>query len=123
MTLTPGFLLTKKIPLTLIRSSAGSYVDGEWVEGTETNITIDVNIQPLKPSELLILPEADRSRQWWKVYSASEIRMDKQGTSGWSADEFVYQGDRYKVMKVENYSMGILNHFRALAARMEISAG
>lgn len=123
MTLTPGFLLTKKIPLTLIRSTAGSYVDGVWVEGTETNVTIDVNIQPLKPSELLILPEADRSRQWWKMYSASEIRMDKQGTSGWAADEFVYQGDRYKVMKVENYAMGILNHYRALAARMEISAG
>ena len=96
MTLTPGFLLTKKIPLTLIRSTAGSYVDGVWVEGTETNVEIQVNIQPLKEAELLILPEADRSRQWWKVYSASEIRMDKQGTSGWAADEFVYQGDRYK---------------------------
>lgn len=120
--LQPNFLLTKKIPLTLIRSSAGSYVDGVWTEGNETNITIDVNIQPLKEAELLLLPEADRSRQWWKVYSASEIRMDKQGTSGWSADEFVYQGDRYKVMKVENTSMGILNHYRALAARMELSA-
>ena len=122
MTLTPGFLLTKKIPIDLIRKTAGSYVDGEWVEGAETTVTIDVNIQPLKPSELLILPEADRSRQWWKVYSASEIRMDKQGASGWAADEFIYQGDRYKVMKVENYSMGVLNHYRALAARMELSA-
>lgn len=122
MTLTPGFLLTKKIPIDLIRKTAGSYVDGEWVEGAETTVTIDVNIQPLKEAELLLLPEADRGRQWWKVYSASEIRMDKQGTSGWAADEFVYQGDRYKVMKVENYSMGILNHYRALAARMELSA-
>ena len=67
MTLTPGFLLTKKIPLTLIRSNAGSYVDGVWVEGTETNVEIQVNIQPLKEAELLILPEADRSRQWWKM--------------------------------------------------------
>ena len=120
--LQPGFLLTKKIPLTLIRSAAGSYVDGEWVEGTETNVSIDVNIQPLKEAELLLLPEADRGKQWWKMYSASEIRMDKQGTSGWSADEFVYQGDRYKVMKVENYAMSILNHYKALAARMELSA-
>lgn len=122
MALTPGFLLTKKIPLTLIRSNAGSYVDGVWVEGTETNVEIQVNIQPLKEAELLILPEADRSRQWWKVYSASEIRMDKQGTSGWAADEFVYQGDRYKVMKVENTSMGTLNHYKALVARLELSA-
>ena len=120
--LQPGFLLTKKIPLDLLRKTAGSYVDGEWVEGTETNIPIEVNIQPLKEAELLLLPEADRGRQWWKMYSASEIRMDKQGASGWAADEFVYQGDRYKVMKVENTMMGILNHFKALAARMELSA-
>ena len=118
----PQFKLTKKIPLTLIRSSAGSYVDGEWVEGTETSVPIEVNIQPLKEAELMLLPEADRGKQWWKVYSASEIRMDKQGTSGWAADEFVYQGDRYKVMKVENYQMSILDHYRALAARMELSA-
>ena len=121
--LQPQFLLTKKIPLTLIRSAAGSYVDGEWVEGTETNIPIEVNIQPLKEAELMLLPEADRGKQWWKMYSASEIRMDKQGASGWAADEFVYQGDRYKVMKVENYAMGTLNHWKALAARMELSAG
>lgn len=120
--LQPRFLLTKKIPLDLLRKTAGSYVDGEWVEGTETTVPVEVNIQPLKEAELLFLPEADRGKQWWKVYSASEIRMDKQGDSGWSADEFVYQGDRYKVMKVENTSMGILNHWKALAARMELSA-
>lgn len=120
--LQPGFLLTKKIPLNLLRKTAGSYVDGEWVEGTQTTVPIEVNIQPLKEAELMLLPEADRGKQWWKMYSASEIRMDKQGTSGWSADEFVYQGDRYKVMKVENTSMGILNHWKALAARTELSA-
>lgn len=120
--LQPSFLLTKKIPLDLLRKTAGSYVDGEWVEGTETVVPVEVNIQPLKEAELLLLPEADRGKQWWKVYSASEIRMDKQGTSGWAADEFVYQDDRYKVMKVENTSMGILNHYKALAARLELSA-
>lgn len=119
--LQPQFLLTKKIPLDIYRTTQGQYVDGEWVEGTESTITIDVNIQPLKEAELMLLPEADRGKQWWKMYSASEIRMDKQGTGGWDADEFVYQGDRYKVMKVENYAMGILNHFKALAARIELT--
>ena len=120
--LQPQFLLTKKIPLDLLRKTAGSYVDGEWVEGAETSVSVEVNIQPLKEAELMLLPEADRGKQWWKVYSASEIRMDKQGSSGWAADEFVYQGDRYKVMKVENYAMSILDHYKALAARMELSA-
>ena len=119
----PRFSLTKTVPLTLKRpSTVGGYIDGVWQEATTSDVVIQANIQPLKEAELLILPESDRSRQWWKVYSASEIRMDKQGTSGWSADEFVYQGDRYKVMKVENTSMGILNHWKALCARMELSA-
>ena len=122
--LKPQFLLTKKIPLTIYRTSAqGTYVDGEWVEGTETQVPLEVNIQPFKDQDLLLLPEADRSREWYKIYCADEIRMDKQGTSGWSADEFVYEGNRYKVMKVKFYEMGILDHYRATAARLEISAG
>ena len=121
--LKPKFLLTKKIPLTIIRSTQGSYVNGEWVEGTETQVPLEVNIQPFRDEDLLLLPEADRSREWYKIYCANEIRMDKQGTSGWSADEFVYEGDRYKVMKVKHYSMSILDHYRATAARLEISAG
>lgn len=120
--LKPRFQLTKKIPLTLIRKAAGEYVSGRWVEGLETLVPIEVNIQPMKEEELLILPEADRARQWYKVYSDSEIRADKQGVGGYSADEFEFEGDRYKVMKVRHYSMGILNHFRAMAARVELSA-
>ena len=121
--LKPQFLLTKKVPLTFYRTTQGIYVNGEWVEGTETQVPLEVNIQPFKDQDLLLLPEADRSREWYKIYCADEIRMDKQGTSGWSADEFVYEGDRYKVMKVKHYSMSILDHYRATAARLEISAG
>ena len=120
--LKPKFLLTKKIPLTIIRSTQGSYVNGEWVEGTETQVPLEVNIQPFKDQDLLLLPEADRSREWYKIYCADEIRMDKQGTSGWSADEFVYEGNRYKVMKSKKWSMGVLDHFEVAAARLEISA-
>ena len=121
--LKPQFLLTKKIPLTILRSTQGSYVDGEWVEGTETSIPVEVNMQPFRDSELMLLPEADRSREWYKLYCADEIRMDKQGTSGWEADEFILDGDRYKVMKVKPYDkMGILDHWKAHAARLEISA-
>lgn len=121
--LKPQFLLTKKIPLTIYRTTQGSYVDGEWVEGTEIEVPLEVNIQPFRDEDLLLLPESDRSREWYKLYCADEIRMDKQGAAGWQADEFIWEGDRYKVMKVKHYSMSILDHFKAHAARLEISAG
>ena len=121
--LKPQFLLTKKIPLTIYRTSAqGTYVDGEWVEGTAVEVVREVNIQPFKDEELLLLPEADRAREWYKLYCVEDLIADKPGASGTIADEFVFQNYRYKVMKVRNYSMGTLNHHRALAARLEVSA-
>ena len=119
--LKPTFLLTKSIVLTVYRKTQGSYVNGDWVEGTEAEIIRTVNIQPLKPNEILLLPEAERTRQWWKVYSDEDLRTDKEGASGYSADEFIYQGERYKIMKVINYSMGVLDHFRAFATRIELT--
>ena len=122
--LKPQFLLTKKIPLTIYRTSAqGTYVDGEWVEGTAIEVVREVNIQPFKDDELLLLPEADRAREWYKLYCAEDLIADKPGALGTIADEFIWNGDRYKVMKVKRYQMQTLDHFKAHAARLEVSAG
>ena len=122
--LKPQFLLTKKIPLTIYRTSAqGTYVDGEWVEGTAVEVVREVNIQPFKDEELLLLPEADRAREWYKLYCAEDLIAGKPGASGTIADEFIWNGDRYKVMKVKRYQMQTLDHFKAHAARLEVSAG
>jgi hypothetical protein len=119
--LQPNFLLTKKIPLTIIRRVAGSYVNGDWVEGTTSNVAIEVNIQPARDHELMIFPESERSKEWYKLYSASEIRTQLEGTGGNDADEFIFEGKRFKVMKARHYGMGILNHHRALAVRIEVT--
>lgn len=119
--LKPQFLLTKTVPVTILRRVAGTYVDGRWVEGTTTEIPIEANIQPIKDSELMLMPEADRSREWYKGYTASLVRTQKEGVGGYDADEFDWQGDRYKIMKVRNYAMGTLDHFRFIAARIELS--
>lgn len=117
----PSFSLTRKIPLTLLRKVQGAWVNGKWVEGTETEVEIQVNIQPVKPHELLQFPEADRSREWYKVYSASDMRTDREGADGWEADEFMFEGQRYKVMKTSTYRMQILDHCKAWAARIELT--
>tara|TARA_R110000744_G_C19371770_1_gene563154 strand:+ start:27528 stop:27908 length:381 start_codon:yes stop_codon:yes gene_type:complete len=121
----PTFTLTKKIPITFYRSAGtGGYVDGIWQEPSQSPVVLEVNIQPLGYQETMLLPEAERSRQAWKIYCADEIRSDQESkllNSGWRGDEFEYQGYRYKVMKVYNYSMGILDHYKAIAQRIEIT--
>jgi|SRR3990172_5373018 len=121
--LQPTFLLTKKIPITIYRRTEGAYVNGRWVEGTTVELPIEGNIQPAKPYELLQMPEADRSRAWFKVYTATALRTMKEGTGGYDADEFVWKGDRYKVMKVDDWTSGmsILEHAKAWCVRIELT--
>ena len=119
--LKPNFLLTHKIPLTIYRRTSGTYVDGDWVEGSTTEVSVQVNIQPLKPYEILQLPESERTRVWWKVYSADLLRTEKEGAH--DADEFVWKNDRYKVMKVDDWQSGmsILEHSKAYCTRIELT--
>jgi len=121
--LKPQFLLTHKIPLTIYRRDKGSYVDGDWVEGPIVEIQTQVNIQPLKGYEILQLPESERTRVWWKVYSADTLRTEREGENGWDADEFIWKNDRYKIMKLDDWqnAMGILEHCKAYATRIELT--
>lgn len=119
--LKPQFLLTHKIPLTIYRRSLGEYVNGRWVEGSTVEVEVQVNIQPLKGYEILQLPESERTRVWWKLYSANLLRTAKENSH--DADEFEWKGDRYKIMKLDDWqgAMGILEHCKAYATRVSIT--
>lgn len=119
--LKPQFLLTNKIPVLITRSELGRHEDGDWIPGTSTTFTAEVNIQPLKPYEVMILPESERTRSWWKVFSADVLRTQKEGA--WDADTFVWKGDTYKIMKVDDWTggMGILEHVRCTAVRESLT--
>lgn len=118
---TPRFLTTGSTVLEITRAEQGSHVNGRWVEGGTQAVEIKANVQPMREQELLLLPEADRSREWLNVYSAEQIRTERQGQGGWAADEFEWQGDIYKVMRVKSYKMGVLDHYEAKAARKELT--
>lgn len=121
--LKPQFLLTNKISITIFRRSQGEFIEGDWVEGTTVEFPIEGNIQPLKPTELMLLPEAERTRSWWKLYTDATLRTAKEGDGGWSADEFDWKGDRYKIMRVNDYTNGmqILEHTKNWCVRVELT--
>lgn len=123
ITTRPGFLLTGKTTLTIKRQGAGSYVNGRWVDGTTVTPapTITANVQPANTRDLLLLPESERTKEWVKVYTSDVIRTMNEGAGGWAADEFTWNGYVYKVMRVKRYQMGVLDHYMALAARVELT--
>lgn len=117
--LKPNFLLTNKMPITIYREGQGYYDKGRWVDGKVEEICIFVNIQPYTMSKLMQLPDSERTKDWYTVFSADEIRDKREGLDGWGADKFKWNGNEYLVTRVKHYSMGILNHYEAQAVRIE----
>lgn len=120
--LKPPFLATKSIPLIIVRKTAGSYIDGRYVEGTTSSFTIRANVQPgLKFNDTQYLPEGERGRLAVRVYTDSEIRARKEGANGYDADEFEYEGHTYVIRWCHFYAMGVLNHWKAIAVAKEVT--
>lgn len=115
------FSLVKKTPIDILRHAQGSYVDGEWVEGAETTVTIQANVHPFSDYQVSIMPESDRSKSWLWLFTASEVRQKKEGSAGNGGDRFVWQGELYEIMKTQCYSMTVSDHWEAKCARVEVS--
>ena len=116
-------------PVTIKRRSAGSYVDGGWVEGTTSDILVQMKVQPAKPLELMQFPESERSREWLKVYCDTNLRTQVEGANGFDADEFEWESVvdgvlyTFKIMKMYRFKDSVIDHWKGWAARMELSAG
>ncbi len=121
--LNPPLLMVGRVTLDVIRREAETYVNGRPVPGAEVIVPVVCNVQPvLKSTDTYLLPESDRSKAVLKVYTnGAELKQRREGTPGWAADRFMWEGDLYEVMKVSSYKMGVLNHYKALCSRVELT--
>lgn len=115
------FQLTRKKKLVVYRYPAGEYVNKRWVKGTPTEVLIEANIQPLKWHEVQQMPESDRTNKWCKLFTKSCIRTKKEGENPHDADRFYWQGDLYEIRKVQDWNMGVLDHYSGMAVRVELT--
>ncbi|MBI4449042.1 hypothetical protein HY641_03385 [Candidatus Woesearchaeota archaeon] len=104
-------------PTGEISSKIGGYVDGKWQQPATTSFEIEISIQPLAGHELLKLPEADRTREWIKGYTATPLWIADEA-SGNRGDQIAYNGKTYEVMKSERWMETDLNHHKVLFAEV-----
>lgn len=116
--------LVGKTSLTIYRKASGSYVGGRWTEGAETSFTWVANVQPptiqrIHEEQKLLTPESNRTRDFILCLGTSTSCPRTMKENAWSADEILWQGERYEVLRIATYSMGVLNHVEVIAARVE----
>jgi hypothetical protein len=106
-------------------STAGSYdpATGKYVLGTTALITIQASVQPANERDLMTLPEGNRAEERIKVYSDIILFTDDE-ISQKQADVVQFQGKRYKVEKIRDYSNSpVLPHYRADAVMIQPAGG
>lgn len=114
-----SFSLVNKVPITVYRHSEGSRVDGHWVEGTESEVVIYGNVHPFSDYQVMLQPEADRTKSWMWLFTTDVVRQKKEGVGGFGADRFEWEGDLYEIMAVSTYSMKIRDHRECKCVRIE----
>ena len=88
-------------PVTLRRYSSGSYVDGVWLDGVSTDTTVMASVQPLAPNDLRLLPEGDRGKRAWKIFSNFLLSMGDD--NGIKSDEMIIDGISFRISSPEDY--------------------
>lgn len=106
-------------PFPVKRTEPGDYDDGgNWVEGSETNLTLYMSIQPLRVDEMDALPEGRRNSRAVKIYSGDELYPAEQ-TAGQNADFVTWQGKQWEVIGCDPYQMGVISHYKSLAVEVK----
>ena len=104
------------------RLAAGSYVNGNWVEGAEISGTIVASIQPLTPQETQTLPEGERSSEFIRIYTATKLNKTNE-VALTKGDKITYNGRDYEVKKVEDWTAYRIPHYKAIAVLLEQTGG
>lgn len=102
--------------LTGTRTTSTGYVNGVYT-ATTAAISVLASVQPVSADDILRIPEGDRERQMWKLYSADELRAANEATKA-KPDQLTIDGDLFIVKMVEKWPA----YWKALAIKVEAAS-
>ena len=85
------------------KATGGTYVNGVFTAGAETNTSTDAVVQPSSPREVEQLPEGERVRESITVYTGSALIASSVDNAN-RGDEVSWDGRRYQVRVVEDWT-------------------
>ena len=99
------YIITKGECAKVCRKAKGAYVDGFYSDGKSCEFDIVASIQPLTGREILQVPEGDRLREHFNIFSEFKMQVN---------DVMIKDSLKYEVQKVEDWneytkSIAVLN--------------
>ena len=107
-------------PQTIKRTVPGSYVNGVFVEGTESTISIMASVQPMSGEDIVAVPEGRRASDMVKLYTDANLNSQGDAGSGQSPDRLVWLGKDYEIHSKDVRQMGVISHYKYFAIKEPI---
>lgn len=108
--------MTFRKPFDVLRESAGSYVNGVYIAGVKSVISIQASVQPATEQDLITAPEGRRISDMVKVYTDASLQEGGEGTS-LQPDLIVWRGYAYEVNSISVRQMNVIDHYKVYAIR------
>lgn len=103
--------------ITIRQLTGGQFINGRYVEGSESEITIRASIQPLKSvneNVMMILPEGRRMSRAYRVYTSTELNsLDSE-----NPDKAVIDNEEYEILQDNIWQNNIINHYRYIFVKL-----
>jgi len=108
-------------PYTVNRTAPGAYINGVWVNGSASTISITATIQPVSDQDLINLPAGTRSSDVVKIYTSTELKTTEDGGDNQQPDRITWLGNVYEITSKSVRQMGVINHFRFWATKVPVA--
>jgi len=106
-------MMSARQPLIVSRFAEGEYTNGMYVEGDLSTITILASVQPLTPEEMKTLPEARRNDAAYNLFTDTELRAAKEGSTPTNADQVTLPTGNFEVVNCAHWQNSVINHYKA----------
>ena len=101
------------------RGVSGGYVNGRWVDGTPTSLTIRGSWQPANGKEVEDFEDGRRQNGIYKIYTSSKLYVPEQGDpEDGRCDLIIKDGINYEVLKEEIWENRIISHNKYFVSRI-----
>ncbi len=110
----------RKYTIDAKRFAASSNVKGRWTDGTETPFTFAASVQPLKGNELLTLPEGQREKESYKLYTSTQLFTANESEKK-KPDKIQLFDKTFEVIIVEPWQNSVIPHYKAIVSLIDAS--
>lgn len=103
-------------PQTITRLAAGSYVNGDWVDGAESSLTIAASVQPMSMEDMKDAPEGRRLSDMVKMYTDADLFTVEDSGANQQPDKLTWRGREYEIISKGVHQMSVIPHYKYVCA-------